>query len=162
MNIRSDYVAKHTGRCMSCQKKNNINAVTHGESRTRLYHIWVGLRQRRTKPYANIHPIISKEWLMYETFRKWALENGYDENLTIDRIDNRKGYSRRNCRWITREENAYRARKILSFDEEDALYERWKVSGLTQIQLAKENKFSRNTVQRAIKSYKQRNHGTLE
>lgn len=42
----------------------------------------------------------------YDSFSKWALDNGYKNNLTIDRKDFDKGYSPENCRWITIEENA--------------------------------------------------------
>lgn len=38
----------------------------------------------------------------YYNFRKWAEENGYEDGLTIDRIDNDKGYSPDNCQWSTR------------------------------------------------------------
>ena len=50
---------------------------------------------------------IFNEWLYNpKLFEKWSLENGYQDNLTIDRIDETKDYCPENCRWITREENS--------------------------------------------------------
>lgn len=50
---------------------------------------------------------IYNEWLQNsQKFNDWAIENGYKNGLTIDRIDETKGYSPDNCRWITLEENS--------------------------------------------------------
>lgn len=44
-----------------------------------------------------------------EQFYRWALSHGYNDDLTIDRINPEGDYSPRNCRWITRSENSKRA-----------------------------------------------------
>jgi hypothetical protein len=49
---------------------------------------------------------VCKAWHKYEAFRDWALASGYQDNLTIDRIDNDKGYTPSNCQWITKSENS--------------------------------------------------------
>ena len=74
----------------------------------RLYGIWRHMRQRCNKPYsANYKDYgergisICKEWENFSEFEKWALSNGYADNLTLDRIDTNGNYEAENCRWIS-------------------------------------------------------------
>lgn len=81
-------------------------AATHNGSQTRLYHIWQSVKYRaKTRPTYQKRGI-DPAWLAWENFRDWALTNGYADHLTIDRIDNKKGYFPENCRFVTAIQNA--------------------------------------------------------
>ena len=103
-----------TGNTLSCgcQRKENFNHSIHGHSRERLYGIYVAMKTRcRNNPYyANVS--VCDEWLNdYENFRKWALSNGYSDELTIDRINNDGNYEPSNCRWVSMKEQRKNQRK---------------------------------------------------
>jgi hypothetical protein len=91
--------------------------TTHGESSTRLYGIWCRMRMRCTNPNASDYEYyggrgitVCSEWSNYTTFAKWARENGYSDELTIDRINNDVGYSPDNCQWVTWQDQAQNRR----------------------------------------------------
>lgn len=79
-------------------------------NRNRLRSIYDGIKYRC---YRSKHPefhryggrgiTMCEEWLHdFQAFYNWSIANGYRENLSIDRIDNDKGYSPDNCKWATR------------------------------------------------------------
>lgn len=90
-------------------KKLILANTTHGSSKTRLYKTWKGIRERcyslghtSYKDYGRRGVRVCKEWHKFETFKKWATQNGYRNNLTIDRKNPFGNYEPGNCRWITR------------------------------------------------------------
>ena len=93
----------------------------HGDSprrkRTRLYGIWAGMKTRchdfncKDYKYYGARGIkVDFSWYNYTTFRGWALANGYQENLTIDRINHKGNYEPSNCQWLTMSENSKKSR----------------------------------------------------
>lgn len=110
--IRKD----HLGRKKSC----GCDFIKNGGLQdTRLYKIWSSMHSRcECKTHRSYNRYkdrpICEEWHSQSgkiqtglfNFVNWAIMNGYQENLSLDRIDNRKGYSPENCRWVTIKEQA--------------------------------------------------------
>lgn len=96
--------------CFNIEKSIEAN-TKHGLSDSRIYKIFSGMKGRCLNPnndfyknYGGRGITICDEWLNFEIFYKWAINNGYRENLTIERVDVNKGYCPENCTWITMDE----------------------------------------------------------
>jgi hypothetical protein len=78
----------------------------------RIHTVWRTMQYRCLNPKSKDYPnyggrgiTISSEWLDFEVFCQWMLDNGAKQGIQIDRVDNDKGYSPENCRLVTPTEN---------------------------------------------------------
>lgn len=132
--------------------------MEHALSKTRLYSIYSGMKQRCYNPNGQPYPLyggrgitICDEWLGdngLQNFFDWSLSHGYNENLTIDRIDSSKGYSPDNCQWITQSENSKR-----SFTE--------KSSGKAVLRKRSEDNKISKAQQKAVNKYVKNNYDRI-
>lgn len=115
---------------------------THGDSYSRLYQIWHGIKTRCYAEYQTSYHnygkkgiAVCKEWRnSYIAFRDWALSNGYRDDLTIDRIDNNGDYEPSNCRWATPKEqsNNRSTNHLVTFNGETHTIAEWaRIVGLS-------------------------------
>lgn len=121
-------------------------AKTHGLSKTRLHRIWHSMYCRcyypatnQFKNYGGKGIKVCEEWKKdFVKFYNWAMENGYQENLTLDRVDNEKDYCPLNCRWKTpKEQSNHRTNNVYyTFNGETKTSKQWcEIYGVSQTTL---------------------------
>jgi hypothetical protein len=139
----------HTKSCGCWRRDSAVNVKTiHGQSYTRLHGIWSGMLQRCVNPnvkafsrYGGRGIRVCEDWHSFVKFRDWAVANGYQDDLAIDRIDNDGNYEPTNCRWETyaaQSRNQPQNRAVIRSDGRrfDYVTDAARASGTTTSQIA--------------------------
>ena len=137
--IRGSHLRQGLVKSCGCLNKEllqsrNIEKGCDGRTHTRLYRIWINIKKRCNNnhcpaylKYGGRGIDICGEWESFQAFKAWALSSGYTDSLTIDRIDNNKGYYPGNCRWVnaTVQANNRRSNRMIFYNGEVRTLAEW-------------------------------------
>ncbi len=117
--VRTDFYNKRkTDYCSKCSYLDRLQTYKSKYPKelreTDIFKRWTGMKGRcnskdKKKWYGNIS--VCDEWLDFNNFYKWSIENGFRKDLEIDRIDETKNYCPSNCQYITHRENTLKIKK---------------------------------------------------
>lgn len=134
--VRFSYLLSGNTKSCGCFKIDRVKEckTTHGQSGSKLYYIWIEMRQRcgnkkngRFRLYGKRGISVCDEWQDFSIFRDWALSNGYRVGLTLDRIDVNGNYEPSNCRWASQSVqcNNTRRNKMITYKNKTMSMSDW-------------------------------------
>ena len=125
----------NSGNAKSCGCYRRDKNTKHGKRHTKLYNRWCNMRRRCNdsknryyKDYGGRGICVCPEWNnSFESFYQWAQTSGYNDSLTLDRIDNNGNYEPNNCRWVTVKEQANnrRSSKYIQYNNKMMTVAQW-------------------------------------
>lgn len=132
----------------------------HGMSHERIYNVWAGMKKRCSSEshpsymyYGGRGISVCDEWATnFLAFYEWSMSHGYQDDLSIDRINPDGNYEPSNCRWISikEQENNRRNNVTITFDDETHTISEWaEIKGIKYTTLRRRIK-SGWTTQRAL------------
>ena len=151
--------------CLNKEKTTERN-TKHSLRHTRIYRIWLLMKNRCLnskyylfKNYGGRGITVCNEWKNdFVKFYDWSMNNGYNDTLTIDRIDVNGNYEPSNCRWATKlqqQRNTTRLRKITYKNETHCISEWAEILGLeynTLYHRFRRNNYSEDVLKRVIEN----------
>lgn len=130
ITIRSSCLKKQDGCGCTAIEKARIRATKHGHYYNRLYRIWYGMIKRCEdnkdqdyRLYGGRGIRVCEEWKDYDRFYRWAIYNGYKQNLSIERKDVNGDYCPKNCKWVSLRMQATNKRNSRRTDYGESLTE---------------------------------------
>ena len=128
---------KSNTRSCGCLRLDEPNHLTHSLRKHGLYSVWANMKQRCYNPkvpkyadYGGRGIDICDNWRnSFIEFYNWSMSNGWQKGLEIDRVNNNKGYSPDNCRFVTRAVNVsnMRTSKILTYENKTMSMKDWAI-----------------------------------
>lgn len=135
--VRSSDLTRWRIKSCGCYARNNFIKLNtkHGLRHHRLYYIWRDMKIRCYNPsyksykrYGGRNIVVCDEWKNdFMVFYNWSMNNGYRDDLTIDRVNNNGNYEPNNCRWATlvEQQNNTSANRHLLYNNENLTIAEW-------------------------------------